>query len=85
MKKWTVRVEDDVAEAFTRFCTTNGISLQAAVTVAVEALARLSERQGAAPVAEWDITADSEPVAHDRFIKLVESARDIDARRRRRS
>lgn len=85
MKKWTVRVEDDVAEAFTRFCTTNGISMQAAVTVAVEALARLSERQGSAPVAEWDIAADPEPLAHDRFIQLVEAARNLDARRRRRS
>lgn len=79
VKKWTVRVDDETAEAFTAFCAQHGVSVHSCLSTMVTATVTLSIEHGNQPVEEWEATAA------ERFGRMIESARQLDAERRRRS
>ena len=79
MRKWTLRVEDDIAEEYAHFCRVTGISIQAGLEAAVRSTVQRfidNERQ---PPELW---APFEQSSLHRWLGNVEMARDLDAARR---
>jgi hypothetical protein len=46
MKKWTVRVEDEMAEKYARWCASQGISIQAAMEFGIQNTVSLISASG---------------------------------------
>lgn len=80
MKKWTVRVDDETAAAFSSFCEAHGISMHSVLTTMLTATMRIYREHGQVPVHEWP---DDDTRA--RYTRVVEEARRLDTERRRRS
>lgn len=82
VRKLTVRVEDDDAEALREMCAINGVTLQAFFQAGVEGTVARFRAEGGRPASEW--TPQSIDTAGATAEATFARAREIDARRRRR-
>lgn len=82
MRKWTVRVEDEVADTFGAFCDRNGVSLQSMLETFALVCGEIDTQNGNAPVDVWKPTVTADPTA-ERWRYMVGRARQADAAKRR--
>ncbi len=79
MRKWTVRIADDIADEFAQFCQAAGISIQGGLEAGIRVTVERFLDNDRRPPELWE--PFDQPTLH-RWLGNVELARAIDAARR---